>query len=230
MFPSNGSNNGYSSASGLNSSPHRLPYLPSPLLITSRHGPHRKQLFYCCLWISCLRDMLIAPLSSNGRGLDHRKHRSSACCTVVAFYLLLQERVYRAVVQKRPWYMRPSQGRCIATALHATILNNVLENIWMEAVVTLFKVIIRHFQEGLRKIFIRIQNLGGPKSSSFQLNIKLQAILASKDHQRVWQEQDACHRNCWSWVFPHFLYERQNLSPLLLPKQSRGVLRSQNSR
>jgi hypothetical protein len=36
--------------------------------------------------------------------------------------LLLRERVYRATAQKRPWYIRPSHGRWIATALRATIL------------------------------------------------------------------------------------------------------------
>jgi hypothetical protein len=35
--------------------------------------------------------------------------------------MLLRELVYWAVVQKRPWYIRPFHGRCVATALHATI-------------------------------------------------------------------------------------------------------------
>jgi hypothetical protein len=35
--------------------------------------------------------------------------------------LLLRERVYRAVAEKRLWYIRLSRGRRIATALHATI-------------------------------------------------------------------------------------------------------------
>jgi hypothetical protein len=34
--------------------------------------------------------------------------------------LLLRERVYRAVAHKRPWYIRTSRGRCIATVLHVT--------------------------------------------------------------------------------------------------------------
>jgi hypothetical protein len=35
--------------------------------------------------------------------------------------LLLWKRVYIAVAQKWPWYIRPSRGRCIATVLYATI-------------------------------------------------------------------------------------------------------------
>jgi hypothetical protein len=61
-----------------------------PVLITPRHGPHRKQLFHCCIK---------HLLPNNGR------------CSVVS-----RERVYRAVAQNRPWYIRPSRGRCIATA------------------------------------------------------------------------------------------------------------------
>jgi hypothetical protein len=34
----------------------------------------------------------------------------------------MPERVYQAVAQKRPWYFRSSRGRCIATAIHASIL------------------------------------------------------------------------------------------------------------
>jgi hypothetical protein len=40
---------------------------------------------------------------------------------------LLRERVCRAVAQKRPCYIRPPRGRCIATALRATILCFFLE-------------------------------------------------------------------------------------------------------
>jgi hypothetical protein len=58
---------------------------PCPLLITSRHEPQRKQLFYCCVWIRC---------SGN--------------------------------VFKRPWYIRPSRCRCIATAVHAGVCLSVL--------------------------------------------------------------------------------------------------------
>jgi hypothetical protein len=36
-------------------------------------------------------------------------------------YLLQRERVYRAVAQKRLWYIRLFRGHCVATALHATI-------------------------------------------------------------------------------------------------------------
>jgi hypothetical protein len=35
--------------------------------------------------------------------------------------LLLWEHVYQAAVQKQPWYMCPSHGRCIKMAIHATI-------------------------------------------------------------------------------------------------------------
>jgi hypothetical protein len=42
--------------------------------------------------------MFIAPLRKNGRGADHRKYLSS-----VAIPLLLRERVYRAVAEKRFW-------------------------------------------------------------------------------------------------------------------------------
>jgi hypothetical protein len=36
---------------------------------------------------------------------------------------LPREHVYRAVAQKRPWYIRQCRGRCIVTVLHAKILN-----------------------------------------------------------------------------------------------------------
>jgi hypothetical protein len=39
--------------------------------------------------------------------------------------LLLREHVYRAAAQKRPWYIRPSQGRYIAVTLHATIYSRI---------------------------------------------------------------------------------------------------------
>jgi hypothetical protein len=41
---------------------------------------------------------------------------------------LLRELVYRAVAQKRPWYIRASRGRYIATALHAIILMWILQS------------------------------------------------------------------------------------------------------
>jgi hypothetical protein len=34
---------------------------------------------------------------------------------------LLRESVYRAVAHKRPWYIGPFRGRCIATVLHDTV-------------------------------------------------------------------------------------------------------------
>jgi hypothetical protein len=62
-----------------------------------------------------------APLRSNGRGADHRKHSLSVAVPMLLSCLLLRERVYRKFGQKRPSYIRPSRGRCIATALHVTI-------------------------------------------------------------------------------------------------------------
>jgi hypothetical protein len=46
----------------------------------------------------------------------HKKH-----LLLLRSCLLLRERDYRADTQKRPWYIRPSRRRCIATALHATV-------------------------------------------------------------------------------------------------------------
>jgi xanthine/uracil/vitamin C permease (AzgA family) len=40
---------------------------------------------------------------------------------------MLRERVYRAVAQKRPWYIRLFRSRCIATALH-TIIRLLITN------------------------------------------------------------------------------------------------------
>jgi hypothetical protein len=39
---------------------------------------------------------------------------------------LLRKRVYRDVAQKRPWYIHQFRGRCITTALHATVSKNNL--------------------------------------------------------------------------------------------------------
>jgi hypothetical protein len=64
--------------------------------------------------------MFTAPLHSNGRGPDHRKHRSSVAVPLLRSYMLLRECLYRAVAQKLPWYIRPPRDRCIATTLHAT--------------------------------------------------------------------------------------------------------------
>jgi hypothetical protein len=52
---------------------------------------------------------------------DYRKHRSSFAVPLLLSCLLLRERVYRVVVQKRPWYIRPPRDRYIATDLNATI-------------------------------------------------------------------------------------------------------------
>jgi hypothetical protein len=95
-----------------------------PLLVTSRHGQHRKRSLSIVVWIRCRRDMFTTLLRSNGLGADQRKHRSSLDVPLIRSCLLLWESVYRAVAQKRPWYIRPSRCRCIATSLQATILLN----------------------------------------------------------------------------------------------------------
>jgi hypothetical protein len=46
--------------------------------------------------------------------------------SIVFLCLLLRERVYRVVAQKRPCYIHPSRGRCIATPLHAKISEMIL--------------------------------------------------------------------------------------------------------
>jgi hypothetical protein len=45
------------------------------------------------------------------------------CCVTTGIVLLLVpwECVYRVVARKRAWYIHPFSGRCIATALRATI-------------------------------------------------------------------------------------------------------------
>jgi hypothetical protein len=53
-------------------------------------------------------DFLITP--------RHGPHRNTPFPTaplLVCFDSLLQERVYRVFAQKRPWFIRPSRGRCI---------------------------------------------------------------------------------------------------------------------
>jgi hypothetical protein len=49
-------------------------------------------------------------------------HIENTALLLLRSCLLVRESVYRAVAQKRPWHIRPSLGRCIAAALHATIL------------------------------------------------------------------------------------------------------------
>jgi hypothetical protein len=47
-----------------------------PLLITSRHRPHKKhccQQYLYCMRIRCHRNVFIKPLCNNGRGADHKK-------------------------------------------------------------------------------------------------------------------------------------------------------------
>jgi hypothetical protein len=73
-----------------------------PLLITSQHGLHRKQLFHCC-------NPAVALLR--------------ICCLATGVVLLFVSRecVYRAVSQKQPWYIRPFRSFCISMALYTTI-------------------------------------------------------------------------------------------------------------
>jgi hypothetical protein len=40
------------------------------LLMTSRHGPHRKQLFCCCVRVCCCGNVFTKPLPGNGRGIS----------------------------------------------------------------------------------------------------------------------------------------------------------------
>jgi hypothetical protein len=56
------------------------------------------------------------PLLIKSQHGSHRKYTSS-----VVACLLLRESVYRAVAQKRSWYIRPFRGRCLETGLYATI-------------------------------------------------------------------------------------------------------------
>jgi hypothetical protein len=49
-------------------------------------------------------------------------HRGNTVLLLLRSCLLLWEHVYLAVAEKRLWYIRLTLGRCIATALHATLL------------------------------------------------------------------------------------------------------------
>jgi hypothetical protein len=70
--------------------------------MSSRHGPRRKQHFHC-----------FTPNAALLR----------ICCLATVVVLVSRERVYRVVAQKRLWYIRPSRGCCITTALHSIILS-----------------------------------------------------------------------------------------------------------
>jgi hypothetical protein len=72
-------------------------------LITSRHGPHRKQLF---LWCSSTIVLLRICCLATG---------------VVLLFFFPREHVYRSDAQLRPWYSLQYRGCCIATPLHATL-------------------------------------------------------------------------------------------------------------
>jgi hypothetical protein len=82
-----------------------------PLLITSRHGPHRKHSSF-----TVVSGLVAAEC------VYHRKHRSSVAVPLLRWCLLLRERIYRVVAPKRSWYIHPTRGRCNVTALHATVI------------------------------------------------------------------------------------------------------------
>jgi hypothetical protein len=65
-----------------------------------------------------------SPLKFNRR--FRRTSKLNTALLLLRSCLLLLERVYIAVTQKRPWYIRPSRGRFIATALYTTIHTHAL--------------------------------------------------------------------------------------------------------
>jgi hypothetical protein len=60
-------------------------------------------------------------------------HIENTALLLLRSCLLLQKCVYRAVAHIRPWYIRLSRGRCVTTALHATILKLTFRNQDMRA-------------------------------------------------------------------------------------------------
>jgi hypothetical protein len=76
--------------------------------------------------VSCSSPPIQKWLSSNlvpclHLGTDHTENKA---LLFLHLCLLLQECAFRTVAQKWPWYIRPSHGRCITTALNATMLYN----------------------------------------------------------------------------------------------------------
>jgi hypothetical protein len=75
-------------------------------------------------WLPPSLSLLYFWLSSNllpclqNPGTDHVENTA---LILLLSCLLLRERVHWSAVQKRPWCIRPSRCRCIATALQATI-------------------------------------------------------------------------------------------------------------
>jgi hypothetical protein len=64
--------------------------------------------------------------------------------------------VYRAVAQKRPWYIRPSRRRCVATALHSAVIYTAY--ILMDYVVVILHVLVKRY---LRFVGIHCLHLHG---------------------------------------------------------------------
>jgi hypothetical protein len=84
--------------SSLHRPPYRTDYKLSTLALSlaynnSARTTQKTQFFYCCVLIRCRRDVFAAPLGSNDRGADHRKHRSSVV-PLLHFRRLLGERFY----------------------------------------------------------------------------------------------------------------------------------------
>jgi hypothetical protein len=85
-------------------------------VIQPRGDHHRKHCFlYCCVLIHCCRDVFNAPLRSNERGIDHRKHRFYCCARslpleCISESLLSNERFQLSGVMSRYEYYRLSKG------------------------------------------------------------------------------------------------------------------------
>jgi hypothetical protein len=90
-------------------------------VITTRHGPREKTALLLFVRIRCRRDMFTALMRGKGSYTDHRKYCSSVVIPLFLSCLLLREPVNRTVALKILWCICLSRGRCIVTALHATV-------------------------------------------------------------------------------------------------------------